>query len=249
MQIDWWTLALQTINVLVLIWLLTRYLFRPVANMIAARQMTANALLNDAEDALATAENQKKQAQHELNDLLVHRKEALSATAVEADTLRQTLMNEAKMEAEAMRDQTRKAIISMHHKIDIETDARATELAVDIARRLLDRLPDSARVDGFIDGILTGIAELPEDVRSALGNDGHILRLTSARELNAEESKTVRSTLTSAIGHSAALEIAVDPGLIAGLELDGIHCSVHNSFRSDLATLMQTLTHDEIGAT
>ena len=30
MHIDWWTLALQTVNVLVLIWLLARFFFRPV---------------------------------------------------------------------------------------------------------------------------------------------------------------------------------------------------------------------------
>jgi F-type H+-transporting ATPase subunit b len=30
MRIDWWTLALQTANVLILIWLLGRFLFRPV---------------------------------------------------------------------------------------------------------------------------------------------------------------------------------------------------------------------------
>ncbi len=41
MRIDWSTLALQTINALVLIWLLARFLFRPVAGIIAERQKAA----------------------------------------------------------------------------------------------------------------------------------------------------------------------------------------------------------------
>ena len=48
MHIDWWTLALQTVNVLVLIWLLARFFFRPVVDIVAKRQEEANKLLADA---------------------------------------------------------------------------------------------------------------------------------------------------------------------------------------------------------
>ena len=41
MQIDWWTLALQTINFLVLVWLLTHFLYRPVRQVIAERKALA----------------------------------------------------------------------------------------------------------------------------------------------------------------------------------------------------------------
>ena len=41
MTIDWWTLGLQTINVLILIWILARFLFRPVAKIIAAERAAA----------------------------------------------------------------------------------------------------------------------------------------------------------------------------------------------------------------
>ena len=37
MHIDLWTLGLQTINVLVLVWLLARFLFRPVAAIVVQR--------------------------------------------------------------------------------------------------------------------------------------------------------------------------------------------------------------------
>jgi F-type H+-transporting ATPase subunit b len=41
MTIDWWTLAIQTVNVVILIWLLERFFWRPVAAMIEARQKEA----------------------------------------------------------------------------------------------------------------------------------------------------------------------------------------------------------------
>ena len=41
MTIDWWTLGLQTINVLILIWLLAHFFWRPVAGMIEQRRAAA----------------------------------------------------------------------------------------------------------------------------------------------------------------------------------------------------------------
>ena len=55
MHLDPWTFALQIVNVLVLVWLLARFLFRPVAAIIAERRAAADALLAQAEAARAKA--------------------------------------------------------------------------------------------------------------------------------------------------------------------------------------------------
>ena len=46
MRIDWWTLALQTVNVLILIWILSRFLFRPIVGVIEERRAAAAKLLD-----------------------------------------------------------------------------------------------------------------------------------------------------------------------------------------------------------
>jgi F0F1-type ATP synthase membrane subunit b/b' len=66
MHIDWWTLGLQTINALVLVWLLARFLFKPVANMVAERQRSAAALMSDAAAAKDAALGAQKQAAAQL---------------------------------------------------------------------------------------------------------------------------------------------------------------------------------------
>ena len=43
MEIDWWTLAIQTVNFLVVVWLLSRFLYRPVRRMIEAREAAKKA--------------------------------------------------------------------------------------------------------------------------------------------------------------------------------------------------------------
>ena len=49
MTIDWWTLGLQTVNVLILIWLLGRFFWRPVAAMIEQRRAADARILAEAE--------------------------------------------------------------------------------------------------------------------------------------------------------------------------------------------------------
>ena len=56
MHIDLWTLGLQAINVLVLVWLLARFLFRPLTAIIAQRRQATETLLADATAARAQAQ-------------------------------------------------------------------------------------------------------------------------------------------------------------------------------------------------
>ena len=57
MQLDWTTFLLQVINFLVLVWLLKRFLYRPVMEVIARRQAGIDKTVEDARavEARATA--------------------------------------------------------------------------------------------------------------------------------------------------------------------------------------------------
>ena len=69
MRIDWWTLGLQTVNVLILVWILSRFLFRPVVAILEERRATAARLLDDAKTtkAQATAAREAAEAEAALN--------------------------------------------------------------------------------------------------------------------------------------------------------------------------------------
>jgi hypothetical protein len=92
MKIDWWTLGLQAVNALVLIWLLAHFLFRPVVDAIAARQKAAGELLADAKAAKAAAESERERAAAETIRLAEHRSEALQAAEAEAAAAKSALL-------------------------------------------------------------------------------------------------------------------------------------------------------------
>ena len=245
MKIDWWTLALQAVNAAVLIWLLARFLFRPVADIIAARQEAAQRLLADANAAKLAAEGEREKAKAQIADLAEHRSEALKAAEAEAAAEKATLLAAARTEADKLRTAAEAEIANQRLAEAVAAADRAGRLAVDIARKLLDRLPSELRVTAFINGITAGLAELPDETRASLGAHESPIRITAARALTAPEGEACRTALVKILGRPVPVEFGTDPALIAGLELETPYASVRNSFRADLIRLQSELTHHD----
>ena len=245
MKIDWWTLALQAVNAAVLIWLLAHFLFRPVADIIAARQKAAQQLLADASAAKAAAQSERDTAKAENEKLAEHRNEALKAVEAEAATEKAALLAAAQAEADKLRAAAEAEIANERRAEAAAAVDRAGRLAVDIARKLLDRVPSELRITAFINGLAAGLAELPDGARASLGANGTPIRITAARALTAPEAEACRTALVKILGRPVPVEFGTDPNLIAGLELETRYASVRNSFRADLTRLQSELTHHD----
>ncbi len=241
MRIDWWTLGLQTFNVLVLVLILSRFLFRPVAAIIEERRAAAAKLLADAEAAKREANAARDAANAEAARLAEARAETMRAAAAAAETERAAALATARAEVEHLRAAAAAQIERERQAEATAASDRAARLAVEIAAKLINRLPDAARVDGFIAGLAEGLASLPEASREGLGADGNA-RLTAARPLSASEMESCREAFAKALGRPLDFAVAVDPGLVAGLEFETPHAVVRNSFRADLSRVVEELT-------
>lgn len=240
MHIDWWTLALQTVNVLVLLWLLKRFLMQPVTAMIDTRQAAAAKLIADAEAARNDAAAEKQKVAEEIARISATRDDALKVAIGEAEKAKAALLAEARSEANKLRATA---------EADMERDRQETEtsyaedaksLAVDIAAKLVARLPDSARIAGFVDGIAAALRALPPESRAAI-TEVEPVPVRAARDLTGEEAGAVRSMLADVLGKPVAIALMTDPTLIAGLEIDTPHAVVRNSFRTDLDRILREL--------
>jgi F-type H+-transporting ATPase subunit b len=239
MQIDWWTLGLQTVNALVLIWLLSRFLFRPITSILAERRAAAAHLLEDAAAKEASARALEEKAQAALAAIASDRAASVRAATAEAEEARRVLLDAARAEAERLRANTQ-AELERIRKSDRQAEAeRATLLSLDIARRLLERLPSSSRVTGFLGGLVEAIGALSEETRADFRRRDAVL--TAARPLTAEEETLCRGELAKVFGGPVAFAMRADPSLLAGLELENEHTSIRNSLRADLERISAEL--------
>lgn len=245
MRIDWWTLALQTINVLVLIWILGRFLFRPVAAIVAARRAEAVRFVDEARAAKVAAEAARDAATAETARQAATRTEALAAATAEAETAKATLLAAARVEADGLRA-TAEAEIERSRATERTVAAdRASRLALDIAAKLMTRLPDEARVGGFVAGLAEAVGALPSATRATFGSEGPV-RLKTARAPTPSEEQAMRDALATVLGRAIDITFETDAGVVAGVELETPHAVVRNSFRADLERLGGELTrHDQ----
>ena len=151
--------------------------------------------LTDAKAAKAAAEGERDKAAAEAARQAEHRSEALKAAEAEAATAKSALLTAAQAEADKLRAAAKAEIEAARRTEALAADDRAGRLAVDIATKLLDRLPREVRVAAFIDGIATGLAKLPEGTRASVGADGTSVRLTAARAVTPEEVEACRTAL------------------------------------------------------
>jgi len=242
MRIDWWTLGLQAVNLLVLVWILHRFLFRPITAMIAARQKAVAGLLDDAAARKAGAEAERAKAEAEVAATAAARREILEAAAAEAAQHTEALLAEAKIAADERRAANDAALAAARESATAEMHRQAGRLAVDIAARLLDRLPAEARIAGFVDGLAAAIADLPEATRNGIAMDGAPVAVKAPRALTVAETEACAVAFARSLGRPVELAVTVDPGLVAGLEIETPHAVVRNSLRADLNRIAAELT-------
>ena len=86
----------------------------------------------------------------------------LRQAAEDAEAQRAAALASAREEVDQMRAAAETEMRWTRAAEEAAASDRSAKLAVDIAGKMLARLPDSARVDGFIDGLAKALASLPE---------------------------------------------------------------------------------------
>ena len=84
MHLDWWTVGLQTINFAILVWLLHRFLYKPVLRMIDARKAEVQRQFDDARGTEDKAVEHLKAIEAERAGMATEREAALRAAAAQA---------------------------------------------------------------------------------------------------------------------------------------------------------------------
>jgi F-type H+-transporting ATPase subunit b len=243
MTIDWRTLGIQTVNVVILIWLLQHFFWRPVASMIEQRRVAVQQTLAQAqaartEVAAASADIEQTRAS------FASERDAILKTAQEAaDQVRAASLDEASKAAASVEAAARSALAKEQDAIDKAWATRSSLLAVDIAKRLVARLDAPTVRTAFLDCLTQEIRALPDTTKQALTRSDASLEAISAVPLDEPEQRRYQEKIGEALGVPAKISFTVDPTLIAGIELRGAHLLVSNSWRADLTQIMADIAH------
>ncbi len=248
MHLDWTTLALQTINVLILCWLLYRFLYRPILGAMDARRNLIEGQLTDAAAARDKARAELAALEAERRDIGAERDTILSAAAARADALAKERITEAARQVAAMIDQARRSAAAEQAAALAEAKQATLDLATAMASRLLAAAPSGIRAAAWIELIEHHLTALPDtERRTLIGQLGTAARLqaTTAGTLSAEAQADWQKRLSMGLGMTVSVDFAVDPTLLGGAELIFPGAVLRFSWKDALAGLRAELEKDD----
>jgi len=244
MRIDWWTLALQTVNVLILIWILGHFFFRPVMDIVNKRQKDAQKLVSDAVHDRQEAANRLAEVDKARANIGAERDRLIAAAQAAARDEKQNLLAQTWQEIAKLRTDAATAIARDRADAEAQIIDRAGDLSIDIARRLLERLPRWDLLRIFVDDTCRKVGSLPVEAKAEFTSapaSGHEIEVITATPLSDEETQYVRGMLEKSFGADLPLAFRSDPAIIAGMEIRGPNTIIRNSWRADLDRIRREL--------
>ena len=213
MLIDWFTVAAQMLNFLILVWLLKRFLYAPILNALDAREKRIAAELADAAEKQAEALAQREEYQRKNGELEGRRDELLRQAAADAAALREKLMAEARSDAISVKAKNQKQINDEYQSLTREIARRTQASVLAIAKKMLADLADAELEERMIEVFIKRLKAMDDEEKQRLS----AMLVKSAFELP----EPLRVRIEEAIGEFAAAGISYEvvPGLVSGIEL------------------------------
>jgi F-type H+-transporting ATPase subunit b len=168
MLINWFTVIAQIVNFLILVWLLKRYLYKPILNAIDEREKKIAAQIEDAEKKDADAKKEKEEFRKRNDAFDKERNDLMKKAVEETQTEKSRLMEEARKDALALREKLEKILKEDQEHIGEEITRKTKKEVFSIARKALKELADSTLETQMVNVFITRLESLDKDEEKKL---------------------------------------------------------------------------------
>jgi F-type H+-transporting ATPase subunit b len=246
MLIDWFTVIAQVVNFLILVWLLKRFLYKPVLKVIADREKSIADRLRDAaqkEEEAKKTEQQYKQ----LNEGFNRERDALLQKAqADAATERTRLMEEGRKESDQLRARLTESLNKDQDRLRDEFARRTGTEVFGITRKLLADMADTTLESQMVRVFSRRLQELPT-ANPFTSSDAPIV-VRTAFNLSPEDRHTLEKACGQKFKPDRQLSFDLRPDLISGIELTVDGYKLTWDISDYLASLEKNVTHGNTDA-
>jgi F-type H+-transporting ATPase subunit b len=251
MHVDWWTLALEAINFLILVWLLQRFLYKPVIGIVARRRQEVDAAFAEVEDARHRTEAEEKTYQAKIAAVDRERLDIIRATRAQIEEERTKLIADARREADELLSKQRQAIVSERAEALADLRDGAADLAVSLATTLVREASTGSVAETFLERLRQRFLGLSEAERARLlgpATGPTVLRVVTAPALTDAQRRRWRERLGNSVGERWTIEFGADEDLVAGARIHFPAASLEISWAGALKDARKEFVGDESAA-
>jgi len=246
MSFSWSTFALQAVNFLVLVWLLKRFLLKPVTAIVARRRLEISNAMTETEAARQSAEEARRNFELRQSQVETERQTLLDQVRTQLRAEHSKMVEEASAEIEKLRSVALKQVAEEKDKAAQEVFERAVQIGLGLTRRILHQYRVEDVDEASFNQVLDYWDHLPAaecaTVLDQFGHDGGQLTVATANALDSERQTKWLTALNERIGKSSPVAFVTDQELIAGVELRFPHATLRFTWRDAIAQAQRELS-------
>jgi F-type H+-transporting ATPase subunit b len=223
MLIDWFTVAAQALNFLILVWLMKRFLYKPVLNAIDAREKRISTELANADAKKAEAQKEHDEFQQKNTEFDQQRADLMSKATGEAQAERQRLLDDARKAADAASSKRREALKAEEQNLHQAISRRTQQQVFAIARKALTDLATVSLEERLGEVFTRRLREMDGKAKEGLAealktaSDPAVVRSTF--DLPADQRAAIQNALNETFSAEIRVRFETAPDLISGIEL------------------------------
>jgi len=223
MLIDWFTVGAQALNFVILVWLMKRYLYRPILHAIDAREKRVAMELADAEAKRAEARSQRDEFRRKNDELDRQRATLLSQATDEAKAAGQRLLDDARQAVDVLLAKRQEAQRNDAHTLNQALGRRIQQEVFSVARKALADLASTSLEERMAEAFTCRLREMDGEAKAglarALQTAAEPAVVRSTFELPAEQRAAIQHALGETFPPRVRIRFETAPELISGIEL------------------------------
>ena len=216
MSIDWITVIAQIANFLVLVWLLKRFLYRPILDGIDAREAEISRRMAQAGEAQTRAEVVQADYQKLKSQLLADQDEMVVQALRAAESERDVLLADARSKFEQEQKGWHRYLQQERTKFTTQLQQAGAETLLGLTRKALHDLADEALEEAIVRHVSTHLQAIAGELAQAAGDNSVAVATThdALPEAAQAQLQTDIDKLLPGIGLRFETDAQQAPGLI-----------------------------------
>lgn len=241
MLIDWFTVGAQMLNFLILVWLMKRFLYKPILHAIDDREKRIAAELANADKKKVEAQKESDKFKHKNEAIDQQRAALLSKATEEAQAEGQRLLAEARKAADALSAKRMETLRNDAGTLRQAISRRTQQEVFAIARKALTDLATASLEERLGEVFTRRLREMDDPAKTglaeALKTASDPARVRSAFDLPAAQRAAIQNALNETFSAEIQVRFETAPDLISGIELSNNGQKVAWSIADYLASL------------
>ena len=246
MKIDWFTVIAQAINFLVLVWLLKKFLYKPILKAIDEREKKIAAQIKDANDKKAAAIKEQADFKKRNDDFDAQKKALMDKAVADANTEKQKLIDGAKSDADTLRTNMEKAAKEKRANDNAEIAEKTQKQVFAITRKALADIASISLEEQSANTFVKHLAALKDDEKKqfieAFKSNSNAILVRSAFDLPAKQQSDINNEVNVILSADTHLQFKTTPEIISGIELSTNGYRVSWSFSEYINSLEKNIS-------